>query len=868
MRSTEQSSTVLTLTVSPTAQTPVPRPTSLDGLRRTGFQSVLDRMKCRTGLLHVLDRMQSCPTLQINVVWILGLLGGLAVAQAANSTEPHRADPPHTDVVRFGVIPSSMPRSGLSSSGDARGTDVEVARLIARELGRRLELNWCQSDTCRWRKLRAREIDIVVGVPHQSVESSDVAWTAPYAAGQFGLVVPREAKGVRSLRDLQGKRVGIVTGTVPVDTSRHTVVRFPSRHALIASFQSAKLDAALLDVDFTAWHLKEYPTATLRLVPEFVPQQRWSIGMAVRADDEALRTQIDQAVRTCLQKAKFVPLFADYGLVHRAPLVKKPQAQAEVAEESWPRIQSTGKLTVSMDPANLPFSSAPNEIADAERPGFDVELARALAKQLQVDIELKWIDVHRETAIGELLDHQCDVAFGAAVDPNAMDDEEELSGKVIYSRPYYGTGYLLVARKDGPQIKSLKEIQGRASRRLGTQAGTVADYELRQRGYLRRLFGTQLAVLKAVSDGDIDYGYLWANVGWMLHHSPDLNARLIPGYVPQDRWNFAVAMRKGDVTLKRHIDAGLQNLTQTGVVAETLGRYHVPYFEPFKSATDAGSEQLDAGFAQLDAGVANGSDEVATRKPVDRGLEPQMQRRQRSRASYGGLEKVRARGTLVVGLDQNNLPLSSAHPKPSGLDYEIAELIAARLDVVLDIYWAYSSHDSYPSKLANKYFCDVMLGVMPDDRFSKRVIYTNPYYYAGYQLVVAAGVDSVNDETSTDIAIEPGIAIRGLAGRGVKQYPDLHTILESVANGQAQAGYVIATKGQWLAAQKWPGQLQFQESRTTADRFPICAAVRRTEPDLKDTIENVLQQLHVSGQLAEVFARWNVPYDTRQLDEK
>ena len=74
---------------------------------------------------------------------------------------------------------------------------------------------------------------------------------------------------------------------------------------------------------------------------------------------------------------------------------------------------------------------------------------------------IKWIDVHRETAIGELLEHECDLAFGAAIDPQAMDDEEELAGKVIYSRPYYGTGYFLVARAGcSPRIKALTELQG------------------------------------------------------------------------------------------------------------------------------------------------------------------------------------------------------------------------------------------------------------------------------------------------------------------------------------------------------------------------------------------------------------------------
>src|SRR5207302_5766389 len=115
------------------------------------------------------------------------------------------------------------------------------------------------------------------------------------------------------------------------------------------------------------------------------------------------------------------------------------------------------------------------------------------------------------------------------------------------------------------------------------------------------------------------------------------------------------------------------------------------------------------------------ADEVIRHPKADRGLEPQMASVQKSKNPYGGLERVRSAGVLVVGLDQGNLPFSTAHPQPAGLDYEIAGLLAERLGVSLRVFWAYSAHDSYPSKLAAKQLCDVILGVMPDDRFAQRV---------------------------------------------------------------------------------------------------------------------------------------------------
>ena len=228
-----------------------------------------------------------------------------------------------------------------------------------------------------------------------------------------------------------------------------------------------------------------------------------------------------------------------------------------------------------MDPANLPYSSAKDD-----QPGFDMELARALAERLHVKLRINWLDVQHETAVGELLEHKCDLVFGEPVAANLVADDKELTGKLLYSRPYYRTGYVLVQRKNGPHVQSLAELKGPKSQRLGTEAGSVADYSLRQRGYLRRLYRNQLATLNALNDGDIDFAYLWANVGWTLHNTPEWKLEIAPKYVPEEHWDIAIAMGLGDHELKRQVDVAVDGLITDGTVARVLARYHMPYHAP------------------------------------------------------------------------------------------------------------------------------------------------------------------------------------------------------------------------------------------------------------------------------------------------
>jgi len=276
-----------------------------------------------------------------------------------------------------------------------------------------------------------------------------------------------------------------------------------------------------------------------------------------------------------------------------------------------------------------------------------------------------------------------------------------------------------------------------------------------------------------------------------------------------------------------------------------MAAYHVPFFIPFP-------ERI---------GGAQGSTGQPVRHDLaDRGPKARMQKIHTSKRGYSGLAKIRSAGELVVALDQNNLPFSTAHPEPAGLDYAIAGLLADQLGVRLRVYWAITAHDSYPSKLASKALCDVILGIMPDDRFAQRVLYSRPYCKASYQLVVRSGEGSpARDELW---AVEEGVAVRGLGRRQVRSYPSTEAVLEAVATGREKAGYVISTRGAWLAHTRWPGKLDFLLAGDFADRFPLCAAVRKTEGDLKEAIDRAWDELDRSGQLARVFARWHIPYES------
>ncbi len=86
-----------------------------------------------------------------------------------------------------------MPRMGKAPDGTPQGIDVAVAQALGRVLGRTVEFHWCANPQCAWHCLPEGRCDVVIGQPHESGPTRDVAWSVPYAGAQFGLVVPRVA---------------------------------------------------------------------------------------------------------------------------------------------------------------------------------------------------------------------------------------------------------------------------------------------------------------------------------------------------------------------------------------------------------------------------------------------------------------------------------------------------------------------------------------------------------------------------------------------------------------------------------------------------------------------------------------------------
>jgi ABC-type amino acid transport substrate-binding protein len=134
------------------------------------------------------------------------------------------------------------------------------------------------------------------------------------------------------------------------------------------------------------------------------------------------------------------------------------------------------RITLCADPSNLPFSSR-----GAAEPGFEVEIARAIAETVNAEFGVHWLPTSREVlALRQLDDGRCDLFMGVPLVTQYMDDKPRL----IFSAPYYVMRQAIASPNIGA-VRSFDDLRGKL---VGVQAMTIGDHLVYAHGYNRKVY--------------------------------------------------------------------------------------------------------------------------------------------------------------------------------------------------------------------------------------------------------------------------------------------------------------------------------------------------------------------------------------------
>ena len=123
-------------------------------------------------------------------------------------------------------------------------------------------------------------------------------------------------------------------------------------------------------------------------------------------------------------------------------------------------------------------------------------------------------------------------------------------------------------------------------KRIGVQAGSLAQMILGQRGQQTTPFGFEDEMLEALAAGTIDGAAATpAAIAYFNLRHPDQSLRLVHAYEqePELSWNVAVGMRGSDAALRQKIDDVIERMLANGSIRDIYARYGVEHRPPSTS---------------------------------------------------------------------------------------------------------------------------------------------------------------------------------------------------------------------------------------------------------------------------------------------
>lgn len=226
------------------------------------------------------------------------------------------------------------------------------------------------------------------------------------------------------------------------------------------------------------------------------------------------------------------------------------------AQSALERVRASGELRVGIDATYPPFGSAEG----GEFSGFDVDIARAIARQLRVQAVL--VNASFDGVFPALQNGTFDVVV------SAVTITPERSQTMLFSEPYINAGQAIAVRADS----AIAGVEGLPGRTVGVQINTTAQFSMEKiAGVTIAKYNTIDLALLDLQNGRVD---AVASDGPVLRYMARMS---FPGVktVGRDYTDepFGIVLARGSDDLRRAVNAALWQVQESGEYAAIHARW-------------------------------------------------------------------------------------------------------------------------------------------------------------------------------------------------------------------------------------------------------------------------------------------------------
>lgn len=197
------------------------------------------------------------------------------------------------------VDPDWMPLEGISGQGRHIGLSAEVFRLFAERSGIHFDVLPSNSWQATVQAVREHRCDILPLAMDTPQRTRFLDFTAPYLQVPNVVIGRIEAPFMEHLKDLEGKRIGIVEGYAFYELIQQRqpgihLVEVASESAGLRLVQQGDLDGCIATLATASHHMQEMGLADLKVIGR-IPAD-WTLSVATRNDEPILLSIMQKLV--------------------------------------------------------------------------------------------------------------------------------------------------------------------------------------------------------------------------------------------------------------------------------------------------------------------------------------------------------------------------------------------------------------------------------------------------------------------------------------------------------------------------------------------------------------------------------------------
>lgn len=235
-------------------------------------------------------------------------------------------------------------------------------------------------------------------------------------------------------------------------------------------------------------------------------------------------------------------------------------ASAKGSDDLLETIQKRGTIIVGLEGDWAPWSYVDE---NDELTGYDVEVAKAIADKLGVEIQIvpgEWDGLFAGMDAGR---------YDMVV--NGVEVTEERADKYDFSTPYAYIRTALIVKGDNDSIKTFEDLKGKK-----TANSIASTYMNLAESYGATCYGVSTLdeTLTMVLQGRVDatLNAIVSFTDYMAQH-PDSNLKVVA--TTEEASNVAIPMRKGDETasLREAVNKAIDELREDGTLSELSSRF-------------------------------------------------------------------------------------------------------------------------------------------------------------------------------------------------------------------------------------------------------------------------------------------------------